>query len=852
MNDIERWLRRQAAREQRSVLLEEGLLGGRLWRYTWYRLRWFFVSYGIDTAVHAVTVLFLFRELRWGSFLPIVVAHAVTSLGSSFWWGVLEALRSRVRDLHRSGKPHRIGRVIAGWLVFALGLSAGLVAAALAWTVWHVADDGLAAQEAYIAVLLVGLAADLPVRCYHSGIYALRRVYKPMPAVLAPELVQLALTVALFPVMGLWALVVASAALSLLLTGVNLRYTGRVYHFIGVSPRADMGADAVRPALRGTGREAVQAGAANAVIALDSLVVLAVLGGADAGSAALVVLFLAVPGIRAGAEWARLFYFDLKKLELRLFTNLRRRFERHTARVAWALGLAFWALSVVVAGAVYEGRLRVPSVAMPAFFLGRSLLARAQVQAFADGAYGPVLATGVALVAGVAVGAVATSSDDVRLGVVAAVTVAAALVLGRWRHRALVRGEAGTALLTLDWLRRLGEVGGSVAVGSARLLPADGPDRLDARTREDQLRWRLQQLAERAARRLGERGAAAWIGPDRLVWFESGLGPGATRVDITWLQRTSGGLAGEVAVRHCANGEEALFAAARDGVLGSPSAHLREAVVPVDVEAARRRFLELVPDGVVYSPDEPVPPALAALPAAELRAILSDAVAFARDLQVRRRRSRSDVTALCAGGELRLVFVAGRRVDPKVRRRWRHHVSRLNVRAAIGGARSGSGAGAGAVRRREARRPRPVVDPALLDALGRVPLLAAVPAKELQRIAAVMTARSFAPGEAVTREGEAGVGFYVIAEGAAAVSVGGRRVRDLRAGDHFGEIALIAETPRTATVTATTELLCHRLTSWEFRRIVERNASIAWHVLRSTATLLHADSGVDVSPVPTD
>jgi hypothetical protein len=82
-----------------------------------------------------------------------------------------------------------------------------------------------------------------------------------------------------------------------------------------------------------------------------------------------------------------------------------------------------------------------------------------------------------------------------------------------------------------------------------------------------------------------------------------------------------------------------------------------------------------------------VPPALAELPGSELRAILVDAVSFARDLRVGRRRSRFDVTPLCSGGELRLIFVADPNVGRRPRGRWRHLVTTLNVRGAIAGVR---------------------------------------------------------------------------------------------------------------------------------------------------------------------
>jgi len=75
----------------------------------------------------------------------------------------------------------------------------------------------------------------------------------------------------------------------------------------------------------------------------------------------------------------------------------------------------------------------------------------------------------------------------------------------------------------------------------------------------------------------------------------------------------------------------------------------------------------------------------------------------------------------------------------------------------------------------------------------------------------------------------------VIKEGKAKVAVGGQDVRTLGPGDHFGEIALITEGPRTATVTADSELRCYGLTPWEFRPLVQTNAGIAWKILQALA-----------------
>jgi CRP/FNR family cyclic AMP-dependent transcriptional regulator len=90
----------------------------------------------------------------------------------------------------------------------------------------------------------------------------------------------------------------------------------------------------------------------------------------------------------------------------------------------------------------------------------------------------------------------------------------------------------------------------------------------------------------------------------------------------------------------------------------------------------------------------------------------------------------------------------------------------------------------------------------------------------------------------VAEEGQGGVGFFVIRDGEAKVDVGGTEVRRLGPGDYFGEIALISEGPRTATVTAESELRCYGLTPWEFRPLVQTNATIAWKLLQALAKQL--------------
>jgi hypothetical protein len=124
------------------------------------------------------------------------------------------------------------------------------------------------------------------------------------------------------------------------------------------------------------------------------------------------------------------------------------------------------------------------------------------------------------------------------------------------------------------------------------------------------------------------------------------------------------------------------------------------------------------------------------------------------------------------------------------------------------------------------------------DMLKNVPLFAGLDSRELEQIAATMRERKFAAGDTVTEEGAGGAGFFVVETGEAEVSVEGEARGSIKAGDYFGEIALLTGSDRTATITAKTDMVCWGMTPWDFRPLVESNSTIAWKLLTAMADKL--------------
>ena len=133
--------------------------------------------------------------------------------------------------------------------------------------------------------------------------------------------------------------------------------------------------------------------------------------------------------------------------------------------------------------------------------------------------------------------------------------------------------------------------------------------------------------------------------------------------------------------------------------------------------------------------------------------------------------------------------------------------------------------------------------PAPPDLLRKVELFESLSDRDLKKLADSFKESTFSAGDVIATEGQRGVGFFVIGEGTVDYSIHDDRVGSGGPGDYFGEVALIDDGPRTATVTATTDVTAYGMTSWEFRPLVEENASIAWELLQKMATRLRAASG---------
>ncbi len=115
---------------------------------------------------------------------------------------------------------------------------------------------------------------------------------------------------------------------------------------------------------------------------------------------------------------------------------------------------------------------------------------------------------------------------------------------------------------------------------------------------------------------------------------------------------------------------------------------------------------------------------------------------------------------------------------------------------------------------------------AKVEVIRKVPLFSRLSTRRLREIAALADEVDLPAGKVLAKEGDRGREFFALVDGEVEVEQGGRLVRRLKAGDFFGEIALVTKMPRTATVTATTDVRVLVITERDFGGLIKQTPEV--------------------------
>jgi hypothetical protein len=678
MNDIERWFERAARREDRTVSLYASLLTGKIVRYFGYRMRYALLLDATRYVIHVAEFLIILTSLGGLAAFTVMMLRVSSLIVSGAWWGLLEVMRERLRALAQSGDTDAVEREIGRWLVLSavagtVVILAGGVALALLFP-----PDQDALGSLYAFLILIELALRMPVRVLHSGMFATRRIYRPLWSMFAPtavSLVVIGIGVFLYPAGAIVIAIIASNAISI---WISVHYTVRAYRLSGLWPK--YGRRSLRDLLPSIPpRLGVEATLSGLGLRLDAVAVLLIAGIYSTNTRAFDLtagysawrdvdvfqfFYLVLPLFRGSYESTAVFYFDFVRLRrIPAFRQFRVLFFHQLLWTTPVITLYFWSLAIPLVLWVLPDIPFSFLLALLPLFVLRSLIGAYQIRLFAEGQFRALNLTilfSAGLFALVWVD-VNPASDLVQITAAMIVLLIVHINLQHLRDR-------DTALPTLlslgDWIRALTAEPQPVRVGRITV-----PEWIDSRQKSEAIKVMRENLAGA--------GHLAFRSSSNLVFYQRITTDDDERQPHLTLQMTTGG---------AANRAEIISAATENGATSLDRIITQGWLAPVD-------------DGLSNSPD---------LLAAEFLAILPDGVVV--DLQTRagRRAARALQQNLLVGllptatksldqgavvasvsdrwitpvfyeGQLRLICVLPAELDTDRLRRWRRTVNAWNA-----------------------------------------------------------------------------------------------------------------------------------------------------------------------------
>lgn len=404
MQSARNWMLKQAQR-RRGQSLDAALLAGAGFGYVASRLKLPILRALLRTGLHGAELWLLSEAMPYEFLIPLFAMRATPSLLSGLHWGALEGLRERVRRDAHGSRTSRAEVAIEAWLSLSTFASV-LLMASVGWIVFRQDSGELGPTGLYGAFALVvatSAALELFARTFHSGIFALGRVYRPAFSVLLPEVTELLCLLGLWKYLGPFSLHLGVLLTALLKLGLGLWYGARAYRSRGMKvPRP------VRlRALRHFGVPDLKSGSLGALaslpLQLDRLLLLALLGTspADETQIPLSAPYYALRPVAGLAQaWARVFYADLVRLNHSGAGMLRERFERLLLRAAVVMALVSCALLAIGSTLLFDRQGLDTALWFLPLGLVRGLFAVQQLRAFVFASHTRSIAVGASVALG--------------------------------------------------------------------------------------------------------------------------------------------------------------------------------------------------------------------------------------------------------------------------------------------------------------------------------------------------------------------------------------------------------------------------------------------------------------------
>ncbi len=587
MMKLNQWLSNQAKRGERFISIADLLFSNKSVAYIYFRLRYFNWLVLIRLVFHLSIFAGLHQSLPARNFSIVALVWAATLIINAAWWGGLEVLRTRVRDYYHTKNTEALQQEISYWLI--LGILGGIILTLLSlmFGVYGISSGQptLIFLWSFAGSLCLSLAIRLSFEPYHSGIYAISRVLRPLWSLVIGEVFSFLFILIGWHWLQHWVLPIAMILTSLINTLLRYYYCKRLYDFY--EWRLSFNPLTIGRWLRELPlRDLVLAALAMSLMQLEGPALLASVKFQQTHELYYQLfnaLFLTLPLLNASSEWAQLFYFDWKKLRRFNFSGLHQRYDKTILLLSPMMG-CFLGLAAVGVSHFFLPNLSSMVYGMVALLIIlRAIIAYLQIRSFAcfyywDVIVGAAMLLGILGIAYIYMANPWFSMASMGLG---------SILLIYWliKPRLSVIDKASQfkqQVIFYDWLTQLCQVKGALQIGVLSVAPYTSYYKV--------LRivsWLIQSFLQKQDR--------VCIVANKIIFYQ--INPGSEKsIELNQIAINTGGLVQDFSL-------SSVIYKQQKSILFELQAYLKENVLKHLIEKVPASdFFTRFPDGLMFTP----------------------------------------------------------------------------------------------------------------------------------------------------------------------------------------------------------------------------------------------------------
>jgi hypothetical protein len=662
MNSWDKWRVSVEKKLQRTFYFASSLFEDRLTSYAVYRLKYYFARFLLQIAVYLTEFFLLSYIFSEKLLIKAVFMRLCFMLFTGFWWGALEQLREKVRTYVHGGDKHLVKHALSRWASFSLVISCLYLisSSALLYKMWgQSSDKNLFAL--YVFALNFRLAIQISLTTFHSGIYAITRIYRPAWSILCFELTGFVLTLALWPFFHKISFPIATILNSFLVCGIFSYYLNKAYSLIDYM-KVSISRNYFLAALKTIAwKDVLSCGVANALIKCDGIIISGIMYALSKD----IINFnninfyvVLVPFLNALSNWAYLFYFDFKKLEVSSFTMYEKKFKKTVLIMSIILAVGFWSFYFVVSSFLPYSFNFIAALCLIPIFIFRSLFAYCQVRAFSERRFTDIFVSAGLLIGFVLLAAVFNFNIHLKAGGVIFLisTLPFYLLLNVFTRNSKL---AGILSSPHPFFMNLNKRKGAVRYGYIRL--AEGGS--------SQMR---NSIANNLAKRMAGKAIVCSIGNLELLWFDittKKLGLNAEDLLIT-----CSGMAEKIEIR-TSNGASEAVKVLSNFISSTQDERPEKGIF--------KYFLRLFPQGkIIFSKKEGI---LGGQKEGTYIDNIQGAFQYLKSLFPSRPGNGVEITALMMSDTLEAVFIVPLKSSESRRKKWLKVIKGANLKRLVAG-----------------------------------------------------------------------------------------------------------------------------------------------------------------------